>query len=75
MIESILQTIGMLTIVLGLAALIVGAICRYEFISDLRYDQDALKERLDRICEFLNTLAHDKDILKERLSNIEGKLK
>lgn len=75
MIESVLQIIGMLTIVLGLAALIAGAILRYEFISYLRYDLDALKERLDRICEFLNTLAHDKDILKERLSSVEEKLK
>lgn len=46
MIESVLQIIGMLTVALGLGALIVGAIYRYEFISDLRYDLEALKERL-----------------------------
>lgn len=49
MIESVLQVlqiIGMLTIVFGLVALIVGAIYRYLFLSDLRYDLNALKERL-----------------------------
>ena len=61
MIESILQIIGTLTIVLGLGALILGAIYRYEFISDLRYD-------LDLVIKGTNELS-------ERICNIEGKLK
>jgi hypothetical protein len=61
MIESILQIIGMLTIVLGLAALIVAEIYRHEFISDLRYDCDLLIKGTNE--------------LSERISNIEGKLK
>ena len=62
MIEEVLQIIGMLTIVLGLAALILGAIYRYEFISDLRYDVDSLKERLSGIEEKLNLMEETKDV-------------
>ena len=62
MIEEVLQIIGMLTIVLGLAALIMGAIYRYEFISDLRYDVDSLKERLSGIEEKLNLMEETKDV-------------
>ena len=61
MIEGVLQIIGMLTIVLGLSALILGAIYRYQFISDLRYDCDLLIKGTNE--------------LSERIINIEGKLK
>jgi sensor domain CHASE-containing protein len=51
MIGQVLQFIGILAIVLGLAASIFGAIWRYEFISDLRYDCNNLKEQLRRLEE------------------------
>ena len=49
MIESILQIIGMLTIVLGLAALIVAEIYRYEYIKLLNQNIVNIEQRLIKL--------------------------
>jgi hypothetical protein len=60
MIGQVLQLIGILAIVFGLAASILGAIWRYEFISDLRYDCNKLQAELRRLEERLLHLENPK---------------
>ena len=49
MIESILQIIGILAIVLGLAALIVAEIYRYEYIKLLNQNIVNIEQRLIKL--------------------------